>query len=233
MKKGKFERKFYRKKTIEKYEAECLLLGPTVNASVFSFLNVRLLSAICLFIILFILDYRNFISSFVISGVYFYIFPKLYFDYRIEKRKRKLEKEAVSFFEVLTLSLESGRNLMDSLKITTDNMDFELSLEFKQVLEEVKYGKGLEEALRSLKNRIPSSTVQNMILNLSQSNTYGNNVVKNLHQQIEFIREIRVMSIKEKINKMPIQVSVVSVLLFVPLILLLVLSPVLIEFLFV
>ena len=230
MKSGRIENKIYRTDVIEQYHQKCLFLGEDRSISVYLFLNVRLLSTILLFFLILLIDYRQLVIGVFLVFFYYYYFSKFYFDYRIENRRRQLEKEAISFFEVLMLSLEAGRNLMDSLNLSIQSLDCDLSMEFHTALKEVEYGKSLGEALDDLKKRIPSPTIQNMILGLQQSNSYGNNMVKTIHQQIDYIREMRIMEAKEKINKMPIQISIVSVLLFIPIILLLILSPAIVQF---
>ena len=159
------------------------------------------------------------------------LFAKFTIDPLIKKRGKKLEKEAVYFFEILTLSLESGRNLYNSLEITVSNIDNELSNEFKYALNEVKYGKSLDTALENLRTRIPSDMIDNVILNIKESNIFGNSIVQTLHNQIDFINEKRMLEIKEVIGKIPMKISIVSVIFYVPLILLLILAPVLVEYL--
>jgi len=231
MKKGKIEGKIYRKKTVQKYQEKCLFLGTDANIHVYSFLNMRLFSTLLLFLLFLIIDYQKLLVNFILCSVYYYLFSKLYLDSRIEKRRIQLEKEAILFFEVVALSLESGRNLVDSLEISSRSVEGSLSLEFSNALKEMQYGKSFKESLDTLEKKIPSLSIQNMILNLKQSNAYGNNMVEPIREQLNYIREMRVMSVKMQINKMPIQISVVSVLLFVPIILLLVLSPVIVKLL--
>lgn len=149
---------------------------------------------------------------------------------KLDKRSDKLNNEAMYFFEVLTLSLETGRNLKTALEITSSNIDSELSDEFKRMLEEVKYGKGLSEALDDLKLRIPSETINNIILNISQSNIFGNSIIETMYNQIDYIRDKQIMLTKARINKIPLKVSVISVIFFIPLLLLLILSPVIIDY---
>ena len=231
MKQGRIENRIYRKKTIQKYQEKCLFLGTDINMNVYSFLNMRLGTTLLLFLLFLIIDYRNLLVNILLSGAYYYLFSKLYLDSKLEKRRRKLEKEAILFFEVVALSLESGRNLIDSLEMSSNSVEGNLSLEFRNALKEMEYGKSFKEALQSLKLRIPSPSIQNMILNLGQSNAYGNNMVLPIREQLNYIREMRILGVKAQINKMPIQISVVSVLLFVPIVLLLVLSPVIVKLL--
>ena len=136
----------------------------------------------------------------------------------------------MEFFEVMTLSLESGKSIVDSIKIATKNVNNDLSNEFKKVLDEMKYGKGLNEALDSLRERIPSEEVNSIILHISESNTLGNDIVEDIYTQIDYIRDKQVLKIKAIINKIPIKVSIISVLFYIPLILLLILTPVIIEY---
>ena len=142
-----------------------------------------------------------------------------------------MDYEAVYFFEVLTLTLESGRNLENSIELTCENIDSELSHEFKNALDEIKIGKSLIEALEDLKRRIPSETINNIILNIMQTSVFGSSIVETMNNQVEFLRDKQILEMKARINKIPNKVSIISVLFIIPLILLLVLGPVLVKFL--
>jgi len=52
-----------------------------------------------------------------------------------------------------------------------------------------------------------------------------------MYNQIDFLRDKQILSIKEQINKIPNKVSIVSVLFVVPLILIMILGPIVINFL--
>ena len=56
-------------------------------------------------------------------------------------------------------------------------------------------------------------------------------VVDTMYNQIDYLREKKKLEVKASISKVPIKISVISVLFFVPLILLLILSPILISYL--
>ena len=70
------------------------------------------------------------------------------------------------FFEILTLSLETGRNLEEALNVTISNIDGSLSSEFKEAIRETKFGKSLKEALVDLQRKIPSENINNIILSV-------------------------------------------------------------------
>ena len=134
------------------------------------------------------------------------------------------------FFEILVLSIESGNNLINALKVTSNSIDNELSYEFREVIKEVEIGKSLDEAMTSLKERIPSDTINNIILNIKESNLFGNNIIDTLYNQIDYIREKIVLENRAKISKLPLKISIISVIFFLPLLLLLILGPVILNY---
>lgn len=231
MKKNKNELIYYiyRLKTIDKYNKKQKLLGYP-NRSVNNFLYTRLLLSILLFLITLILTDFNILITIIVTILFYNLFAYYSYDYQIEKRARNLEKDSIYFFEVLSLSIESGKNLIDSIKITIKNTDNELSKEFEKTIKELEYGKSFHDSFMDLKNRIPSDAIQNVILNIIEAYVSGGNITSTLRKQIDFIQNKRIMDIKARINQMPIKISVISVFLFIPLVLLLILAPVILEY---
>ncbi len=110
------------------------------------------------------------------------------------------------------------------------NVEGDLSREFNQALIDVSLGKSLNEALDALRKRIPSDTINNVILNIKESNIFGNSIIETLYNQIDYIREKRILRAKAEISKIPVKVSVISVIFYIPLLLLLLLAPMIIKF---
>ena len=152
--------------------------------------------------------------------IYYYALYYIVIDYQIKKRIKKLESEAVYFFEVLTLSVETGRNLKSALEITCKNIDSEISDEFQKTLDETKYSKSLDEALQDMRKRIPSDNINNIILNISQTNIFGGNIIDTMYNQIDFLADKKIQDIRGQISKLPIRISVISVVFIVPIVLL-------------
>ncbi len=223
-----YVRKIYRDKDIQKMDAKIKMLGDTKLTTV-NFMNVRLFTTFIIFIfILYIMDF-GYVFAPVIAVIYYYLFKYWLIDLPIKRRIQKLDREALYFFEILTLTLESGHNLENSLEVTVFNVKNELSKEFKKALLEIKFGKSLNEALISMKKRIPSETVNNIILNITQTNVFGNSILETMYSQIEFLREKQILEIRGQINKIPNKISVISVIFIIPLILVLILGPFIIK----
>ena len=198
---------------------------------IFKYLNVKSLEYLYSNFILLIFSSKGYIYGPIITIIYYFGIEYLFLDYKIKQRASKLDYEALYFFEVLALTLESGRNLKASLEMTADSIDNSLSREFKKCINEVNLGKSLTEALNDMKERIPSQTINNVILNITQSNIFGNSIVDSLYNQIDYLRENKVLEVKAKISKLPVKISAISVIFFIPIMLLIILSPVILNML--
>jgi len=226
-------KKIYREKDIKNTQNKINMLGsnPKIKFDAVTFLNTRMITTILLLIFLIVFsNIEYFLIPFIII-IYYNLFYYVLITEPINRRIRKLDMEALTFFEILTLTLESGRNLENALEITCYNIDSELSNEFKKSLIETKFGRSLMESLEDLKKRIPSETINNIILNITQTSVFGNSIIETMNNQVDYLREKQILELKGQINKIPNKVSIISVVFVVPLILLIILGPFIIDLL--
>lgn len=231
MSKEDFINRLYSKKYVKRISDKVRLLGISNKLDYRDLIIGRLLSSVLIFIFILYTNKYGYIMAPLVTIIYYLLFNKFVIDDKIKRRTVVLENEAMHFFEVLTLSLETGRNLTSAIEVTTRNVNGILSNEFKEALREISFGKSLNEALRDMQDRIPSVTINNIVLSLTQANLYGNSIIENLYQQVDYLREKRKLEVKGRISKVPILISVISVLFFVPLLLFIILGPILLEYL--
>ena len=229
--KKSFINRIYREKDIKKIDAKINQFGVSKKFTTEYFMNFRLFTSMIVFVVLFIFaDFGALIAP--VATVLWYILVGYFMiDKPLKKRERKLDNEAYYYFEVLTLALESGRNLENAIKMACKYIDSEISSEFKETIKQVNFGKSLTESLSVMSMRIPSLTINNIILNMEQSNLFGNSIIETMYNQLDFLKDKQIMDIKAQINKIPNKISIFSVLFFIPLILLIILGPLLIDFL--
>lgn len=229
--KKSFINRIYGEKDIKKIDAKINQFGVSKKFTTEYFMNFRLFTSMIVFVVLFIFaDFGALIAP--VATVLWYILVGYFMiDKPLKKRERKLDNEAYYYFEVLTLALESGRNLENAIKMACKYIDSEISSEFKETIKQVNFGKSLTESLSVMSMRIPSLTINNIILNMEQSNLFGNSIIETMYNQLDFLKDKQIMDIKAQINKIPNKISIFSVLFFIPLILLIILGPVLIDFL--
>ena len=221
--------KIYLKKDIKTINKKIKMLGKTRWDAV-GFINARVFTTILFTLFLILFTHISYLLLPVLVILYYYGFYYIFITRKLRLREQKLDREALYYFEVLTLTLESGKNLQNSLELTCKNVHSELSTEFEVCLNEVKVGKSLIEALSDMQDRIPSENINNIIMNIMQTNYFGNSIIDTMNNQVDYLREKQILDIKGQINKIPNKISIVSVLFIVPLILLLVLGPYLINF---
>lgn len=222
--------KYKKINSIENIQKQIDFLGKKVNFNAYKFSVFRILVTIILLFCLYCFTNLNYLLIPIIAIMCYYLMYYLCIIMPIEKRIRTLDYEALVFFEILTLALESGRNIEQALEITVTNTDSELSKEFEITLKEIKYGKSFIEALKDMKRRIPSETINNIILSIIEASNFGGSILENMYAQIDFLREKQTLLIKENINKIPNKISIISVLFMVPLMLLLILGPLFIQY---
>ncbi len=229
-KKNSILENLYPQKTFKKIENEISLLGGDAKFDAITFMNARLFTTIFVFFLCLYFLKPGYLFAPVVTIPYYYLFHYLLITRPIKKRTKKLDHDALYFFEILTLTLASGKNLENSLEVTCFNIESDLSNEFKKALFEMKFGKSLMEALGDMKKRIPSDTINNILLNITQTDVFGSNIIDTMYHQIHFLRDKQSLEIKGEINKIPNRISIVSVLFIVPLILMLILGPLLLTF---
>lgn len=225
-------RKIYPESSIKKINKKMELLGITQTNDTTKFLKHRIILSICGFLLFLIPLKHGYIIAPIIAILSYFGYEYLTLDLPIKTRRKKLEREAIFYFEILLLSLESGKNLYNAIEITSKNVDSELAREFQKTLNEVKIGKSFTESIRDMKKRIPSETINNAILNMTESSVYGNSIEESLKNQLDYLKEKRLLEIKGEISKLPTKISVISVLFFIPILLLIILAPVVLAFLF-
>lgn len=225
-------KKIFREKDIKNIDSKIKKLGSNrkLKFNAVEFLSARIITTIILIILMIIFKTKYLIIPFIVI-IYYNLFYYIFITRELNKRIKKLNTEALTFFEILTLTLESGRNLENAIELTTQNVDGELSDEFKRALTETKYGKSLKESLNNLKTRIPSDTINNIISNILENSVFGNSIASSMEIQTDYLREKEIMDIKAEINKIPNKVSIISVIFVVPLILLIILGPFIMNFL--
>ena len=223
--KGNLSLKLYNKKMVNRIQKKINLLGVSCKYDAITFLNVRIFTSIIIFLVVLIFSSYGYILSIVFVILYYYLFERILLDEKIKKRTTKLNNEAIYFFEVLTLSLQTGRNLTEAVTITVNSIDSGISKEFKEAIRQTRFGKSLTESFNDMQKKIPSDSINNIILSLTQANMYGSSIIDMMYNQVDYLRERRKLEVKATISKVPTKISIISVFFFIPLILLIILAP--------
>ena len=183
-------------------------LGMFIDPKIFVFM--RLISCLILFLFLLFFSNYGYIVAPIVTVIYYFLIEYVVLDVPMVSRKRELEEDSLEYFPILLLCLK-GSNVKKSIILATEQVkDNLIALEFKRVLNDVKLGKSLDEALTLMKDKIPSSFVCNIIVNLIEANRMGTSVSDSIIDQIEYINDKRKKKIVKYLSVMPLKVAIVS-----------------------
>ncbi len=187
-------------------------LGLNMNSNIF--VIIRLVSSLILLFVFLLSDYGYIVSP-IISIVYYITIELIILDCSIYRRKNELENDAIEFFDFLNICLKNDRNLKKAISYTTCIIDSSLSLEFKNVLYDIKIGKSMDEALNSLKQRIPSTLINNIIVTISESNRLGNDVSKSINEQVKYLEDKKNNKVLSFYKSIPLKLGISSIIFIV------------------
>lgn len=135
---------------------------------------------------------------YIFSGNFFFLFFGFVVGYYIprvwlrKKQKQRINKFNSTLPDMITTvvgSLRSGFSFPQALKTVVEEADAPMKEEMEIVLREMQYGSSIEEALDSLKERMPSEDLELMIEAILIQRQVGGNLATVLDKIVETIRD--------------------------------------------
>ena len=161
-------------------------------------------------------------------GVIGYMLPK----YWVTKRQQERQEEITSGFpdalDMLLVCVEAGQSLDQSIIRVAKELRASypsLADEFEIVSYEVKAGKDKATVLYDMGERCGVPDISSFVTVLVQSATFGTSIADALRVYGEEMRDKRVMRAEEKANKLPTKMTLVTMTLTVPPLLIILIGP--------
>jgi pilus assembly protein TadC len=136
-------------------------------------------------------------------------------DIRKIRRGKDIEREAVFVGRHLLIELASGISLYDSLKGVAKNFKSSGNV-FQQIVDNVKMGTPLEEALEEGIEQCPSKNLQRILWQVNNSLQTGTDVTKSLSSVVDQISKEQMIDIKRygrKLNPLAMFYMVLAVVI--------------------
>lgn len=184
--------------------------GMIVNPNIF--ILMRLASSLILLVFLLFFSSYGYIVGPIVTIIYYYFIEYVILDIQIGKRKKQLEEESLEYFPILLLCLKGSNNVKKAISLTNEQVNNSLSKEFERVIRDVKIGKSLDEALTLMKDRVPSTFIINIIVNLIEANRMGNSISLSIKDQLDYIENKRKNKIIKYHKMMPFKVAIASII---------------------
>jgi tight adherence protein C len=168
------------------------------------------------------------IMSIVIPGAVGYMLPKYWVTRRQAARQEEITNGFPDSLDMMLVCVEAGQSLDQSIIRVARELEAgfpALAQEFAMIAHEMKAGKDKTQVLRDMSERCGVQGVASFVTVLIQSQTFGTSIAEALRVYAGEMRDKRVMRAEEKANKLPTKMTLATMMLTVPPLLIILVGP--------
>ncbi len=209
--------RIYPESVIKKYQSKINTLGSSTIIDVYTFLLSRLLLEIILFILLVLIPkYGLIISTITVIFIHF-LYEDILITSKIMNREERLDKDALEFFNLISLGLKSNASIYNVFLTTSKVCNNTLSKEFLEGLKK----DNMEVCYTYVYNHIPNQDLKTYLeeMKLTKDKEDLSKVVTNLNQVLSAKKDTKEQNF---LNKLPLK-AITSTIIYLALVLLLLL----------
>lgn len=212
--------RIYPESVIKKYQSKINTLGSSSIIDVYTFLLSRLLLEIILFILLVLIPkYGLIISTITVIFIHF-LYEDILITSKIMNREERLDKDALEFFNLLSLGLKSNASIYNVFLTTSKVCNNTLSKEFLEGLKK----DNMEVCYTYVYNHIPNQDLKTYLeeMKLTKDKETLSKVVANLNQVLSAKKDTKEQNF---LNKLPLKALTSTIIYLALVLLLLLLAP--------
>lgn len=169
-----------------------------------------------------------FFGLFLLS--YGVLYPILWLRTTIRLRHRSIQRALPNVLDLLTLSVEAGRDFLTGLRDILHHRDRDpLGVELERVMREAQLGKPRRQALRDMADRVKQPDLSTVVETLSQADELGVSIGHILRILGEQMRQKRFQYAEKLANESPVKLMLPLFLFIFPAVLLVIFGPILLR----
>lgn len=127
----------------------------------------------------------------LIAGVVGCFLPRAGLNIHKNKRKKKFDEQLVGAMNTITNALRTGFSLPKAFQLISTDMPKPICQEFGILIQTIRLGSEIEEALEDMLDRMPSQDLDLMVTSITISNEVGGNLAEVFDRIAFTIRERR------------------------------------------
>ncbi|KIC38818.1 MULTISPECIES: type II secretion system F family protein [unclassified Leisingera] len=157
-----------------------------------------------------------------------YFLPRYWITRRIAARKEAITDAFPDALDMMLVCVEAGQSLDQAIVRVASELRSsypELSEEFQVVAHEMKAGKDKDKVLRDFGTRCGVMDVSSFVTVMIQSSSFGTSIADALRVYAGEMRDKRVMRAEEAANKLPVKMTLATMGLTVPPLLIILVGP--------
>ncbi|MEL6914130.1 MAG: type II secretion system F family protein [Pseudomonadota bacterium] len=164
----------------------------------------------------------------LLPGIVGYMIPKYWVTKRLQSRQEEIENGFPDALDMMLVCVEAGQSLDQSIIRVSKEIAAgfpALAEEFAIVAHEMKAGKDKTTVLKDMSERAGVGDVGSFVTVLIQSQQFGTSIAEALRVYAAEMRDKRVMRAEEKANKLPTKMTLATMMLTVPPLLIILIGP--------
>ncbi|MDX2483402.1 MAG: type II secretion system F family protein [Pseudodonghicola sp.] len=157
-----------------------------------------------------------------------YLLPKYWVTRRVAERKEQISCGFPDALDMLLVCVEAGQSLDQSIVHVAKELHASypaLADEFEIVAYEMKAGKDKDRVMRDMATRCGVQDISSFVTVMIQSATFGTSIAEALRVYASEMRDKRVMRAEEAANKLPTKMTLATMMLTVPPLLIILVGP--------
>ena len=163
----------------------------------------------------------------ILMGLLLHLYPGLWLREKIRRRQLEILKALPNVLDLLTLSVEAGKDFITSLRdILQRRKTDALGEELLRAFHEIQLGRKRAEALRALSNRVRQPELTSVVNSIIQAEELGVSIGQLLRIQGDMLRMKRFNLAEKLANQAPLKIVFPVVLFIFPAVILVLLVPI-------
>lgn len=160
-----------------------------------------------------------------------YIFPDFWLKGKIRKRQRQISRDLPAVIDLMSLCVGAGLNFMLAMdRVIKEFKKCPLTGELATTWHEIQMGRSRQEALKSLAARVGVAEISSFVRTLNQADRMGSPIGEALKILSDEVRTRRFLLGEELALKAPIKLLFPLLIFILPVVLIIVVGPVLLQF---
>lgn len=164
----------------------------------------------------------------ILPAAGFYFLPRYWITRRVAERNEAITAGFPDTLDLMLVCVEAGQSLDQAIVRVSGEMKAsypDIAQEFEVVAYELKAGKERDSVLRDFGTRCGVQDVSSFVTVMIQSSTFGTSIAEALRVYASEMRDKRVMRAEEAANKLPTKMTLATMMLTVPPLLIILVGP--------
>jgi tight adherence protein C len=159
-----------------------------------------------------------------------YLYPKIWIKGIVRRRHHEIQKALPNVLDLLTLSVEAGKDFLTSLRdILARRRRDALGEELERTFREIQLGKQRRVALKELSKRVQQPDLSNVLNSIVQADELGVSIGQILRIQGDQLRGKRFNRAEKLANEAPVKILFPLVLFILPSVIIILMGPLILK----